>query len=181
MRGMALAFAVLMVGCVNPTANRAFSPSAAEVQLADLMARRLEIARHVAWVKFQNGLPVSDPQREAELLASLIRQGSQMGLAAGEVEIFFQAQIRASCRVQEELIGSWRRGATLPAFAPWDLRRHIRPKLDEISAGMLAALKLQTAAGRRGFGNYAATVMRQRGFSWSVARAATAPLRQARR
>ncbi len=176
-RWMVLAFAVLVAGCANPAANRAFSPATAEWQLADLMARRLEIARHVAWVKFQNGLPVSDPQREAELLASLVEQGARMGLPANDVDVFFQAQIRASRRVQEELISSWRRGATLPAFAPWDLRRHIRPKLEEVSAGMLSALKSQTAAGRRGFENYAASVMRERGFSWSVARAAAAPLR----
>lgn len=176
-RGMVLAFAVLLAGCATPPPGGNFSPTAVEVQLVDLMARRLEIARHVAWVKFQNGLPVSDPKREAELLSSLVQQGSRLGVPAGDVEIFFNAQIRASCRVQEELIRSWRRGATLPAFAPWDLRRHIRPKLDEISAGMLVSLKVQPAANRPEFAAYAETGLRQRGFSWSVARTATAPLR----
>lgn len=177
LRGAVVALVAFLAGCAAPSAGKTFVPTVAEARLADLMARRLEVARHVAWVKFQNGLPVSDPKREAELLASLVRQGAQLGVPAGDVEIFFKAQIRASCQVQEELIRSWRRGGALPAFAPWDLRRHIRPKLDEISAGMLAALKVQLTEGRPEFGAYVTMTLRQRGFSRSVAQIATAPLR----
>ncbi len=143
--GMALAFTVLIAGCASPTEEKTFSPTTGEPQMAELMARRLEIARRVAWVKFQNGLPVSDPKREAEMLASLVHQGEQLGLPSGEVEVFFKAQIRASRQVQENLIRSWRRGAPLPAYPPWDLRRHLRPELDKINSAMLALLKAQRA------------------------------------
>lgn len=165
----------LLAGCVHQPSRPAFTPSRAEVRLADLMAERLEIARHVAWVKFQNNLPVADPTREAELLASLVSQGAAAGLEPAVVTEFFSAQIRASRRVQEELIGSWRKGAALPAFPPWDLRRHIRPKLDRISTDMLDELRGE-ASWTRGFRDYAAGVLRQRGFSFSVIRQAVSPL-----
>jgi chorismate mutase len=175
LRGAALALAVFLAGCAHPPQKPSFTPSPAEVRLAELMAERLEIARHVAWVKFQNNLPVADPAREAELLASLVSQGAALGLAEPLVTEFFSAQIRASRRVQEELIGAWRKGAALPAYPPWDLRRHIRPKLDRISAEMLDGLR-QEASWRPGFDAYAASVLRQRGFSFFVIRQAVAPL-----
>lgn len=165
-------------GCVAPEATLTFQPTAKETQFADLMADRLVLAGQVAWVKFQNNLSIYDPKRETELLASLVRQGSEMGIPSQAVEVFFRAQFQASREVQAGLIGGWKNGDPLPAFPPWDLRRHIRPKLDRISAGLLGGLKDRTSLQRPGFAAYADRVIRQRGLSRLAARQATAPLRR---
>lgn len=162
-----------MGGCAAP-AHRAFVPSPSETRVAALMAQRLEVARHVAWVKFQNSRPVTDPKREAELLESLVRQGSSLGVPAGRVERFFTAQILASRREQTDRIAGWTRGEPLPAFAPWDLNRHIRPKLDAISSALLAELR-EAPAWKPGFAAYARFILRQHGFSWAVAHRAARP------
>lgn len=178
-RALTLSLVTLCLwGCAAPDATQTFIPTAKEAQFARLIADRLELARHVAWVKFQNKLPISDPKRETELLASLVRQGSEMGIPSQEVEVFFRAQFQASREAQAGLIEGWRKGNPLPAFPPWDLRRDIRPKLDKISAGLLGGLKDRTALQRPGFAAYADQVIRQRGFSWRDARHATAPLRR---
>jgi chorismate mutase-like protein len=169
-----LAVAGLISGCVHPGARQAFEPTASERKLAEAMAQRLEVSRHVAWAKFQNNQPVRDAKREAEVLASLTQQGEAAGLSGEAVNAFFAAQIRASRREQTQLISSWKRGGTLPAYAPWDLKRHIRPKLDAISREMVQALRTPP---RPGFAKFAEAYLRQQGFSRSVAATAVSPLR----
>ena len=160
-------------GCVLTEPKEAFVPTPSENRLIEAMVRRLDLSRQVAWVKFQNNIPVSDPKREAEVLASLVTKGNELGLAPRTVELFFTAQIRASRTIQSELIGAWKHGATVPAFPPWDLKRHIRPRLDAVSNDMLAALRTPP---QRGFRHFAYKSLRQRGFSHAVASAAVAPL-----
>lgn len=167
--------ACLAFGCAG---RSRFSPSPAEIRLVELMAQRLEMAREVAWIKFENNAPVKDRKRESELLVSLVAQGTQAGIPAAEVESFFQAQIRASRQVQSGLIFGWRRGRTLPAIPPRDLRRDIRPQLDRISAELLRELAAGTGRGANpALAGYAESVLRSRGFSWYVARIAADPLR----
>jgi chorismate mutase-like protein len=166
-------FAGFLPGCAQTRQPQAFAPTPAESQLVEAMARRLDLARHVAWVKFQNNLPVSDPKREAELLASLVEKGQGMGLSSETVTGFFVAQIAASRNEQEDLIRAWKRGATLPVFPPWDLKRHIRPRLDTVSNEMLNALRSPL---QPGFGKYAYSILRQRGFSRAAVSAAVGPL-----
>ncbi len=141
------------------------------------MVQRLEVAREVAWIKFLNHLPIRDPQREAELVNRMVTEGQAQGLNATVVSEFFTAQIAASCRVQEESIRFWQRGGTLPAYAPRDLKRDIRPQLDKIGANLLRELaRVENQKSTVGFETYAYNTLRQRGFSWRVARLAVGPL-----
>jgi chorismate mutase-like protein len=167
-----LVIAVLS-GCVQFGGRQTFAPSPSETQLVEAMAQRLEVSRHVAWVKFQNNLPVRDVRREAEVLAAVVRQGTNEGLGAKVVQRFFAAQIRASRGEQAHLIASWKRGGSLPAYPPWDLNRHIRPKIDAINRDMLQALRTPP---RPGFRRYACTFLRQQGSCREAASAAVAPL-----
>lgn len=176
---LAVILASVAFGCAG---RSGFTPTPAETRTVELMAQRLEVARDVAWIKFQNNAPVQDRQREAELLASLVAQGTQAGIPAPQVAAFFTAQIRASRQVQSGLIFGWRRGRALPASPPWDLRRDIRPQLDRISAELLQELAGGTArGGNAALADYAERVIRARGFSWYVARIAADPLRRASR
>ena len=165
-----------LFACAGPKAAPA--PTPITNRLTVLMVERLAIAREVAWLKFQNDLPVKDPKRESELLARLVAQGNALGLSPAVTEAFFEAQIRASCTVQEELIRGWKRGDTLPAFAPKDLVRDIRPRLDTISQQMLEELALLEKDSRnQPTASMVLHALRDHGFSWRVAWEATAPLR----
>jgi len=142
------------------------------------MAQRLELARHVAWAKFQNDAKVSDPKRESELLATLELQARDTGLPEEIGRNFFQAQIAASRQVQEKLISHWKRGGTLPAIPPMDLRSDIRPRLDAISQELLRDLAvIGKTPFQPGLSGYAEQTLVARGFSRSIARQAAAPLR----
>jgi chorismate mutase len=163
----------LLAGCVHPAARQGFSPTPSESRLADAMARRLEVSRRVAWVKFLDNRPVRDDRREAEILAEVVRLGEGSGLSARTVGKFFAAQMRASRKEQERLIASWKRGGTLPAYPPQDLKTHIRPELDGINRQMLEALRVPP---RPGTGRFVYGVLREWGFSPFVAGAAVAPL-----
>ncbi len=169
---------ILLAGCGTIAPSRTFVPSPTEVHLVDLMARRLELARHVAWAKFQNDAKVGDPKRESELLAARELQARETGLPEEIARDFFQAQIVASRQVQEILISKWKRGGTLPAIPPRDLRFDIRPRLDVISRELLRDLALITKMPfKPGLAGYAEQTLAARGFSPSIAREASAPLR----
>lgn len=172
---IALCLLSLLGGCSPQTkAVRIASPVS---PLVELITRRLDLARQVAWIKYQNNLPIYDAAREKELLASLVEQGVREGLPAKEVETFFAAQIRASRQVQADLIHKWKRGGLLPAFPPQDLRRDIRPKLDAVSAQMLRELvRLRTLSARPGLAAETRRVILSQGYSWQVARFAASPL-----
>jgi chorismate mutase-like protein len=164
---------IVLAGCATRPSGP--SLSAAEARLGDLMAERLEVSRCVAWFKFQNNLPVRDAAREAEVVANFVADGTRRGLPESRTQPYITAQIRASRLVQQELIAGWRHGGTLPAYPPWDLKRHVRPRLDRIGREMLETL------GQVGRSPTVAAALechlRTKGFSWFAARAAVAPLR----
>lgn len=155
----------VVTGCAAPKHVAAPTGSAGP-RLLELMIQRLEIAQNVAWVKFVNHMAVSDPKRESEMLAALVERGHAMGVSEQRVTQFFTAQIAASRRYQEDLMYRWKRGATLPALPPQDLKRDIRPKLDAINSEMLSELARGETYGLR---NAALTAMTQRGLPRDVA------------
>lgn len=159
------------------TTPKQISVSPAETSLTELMASRLEISREVGWIKFLNHIPVRDPEREAQLITRMVTEGQALGLKPQTVEAFFKAQIKASCQVQAESIRYWNRGGTLPTYAPRDLKRDIRPALDQIGAKILRELaRIEAQKTTSGFESYAYHLLRQRGFSSTVSRIAVAPL-----
>ena len=105
--------------------------------LADLSARRVQLADAVAASKRASGKPVEDPAREAEQLSSLVERAGRLGLDADTARDFFRAQIEANKLVQYRLLandtGMGSRQATPDLQA-------IREDLDTINAGMLRLL-----------------------------------------
>lgn len=173
-----LAALVLLLGlggCATQGPNAGFRPTADQARLVALVEQRLEIARRVAWIKYQDSLPVKDAKREAALMDSLVKQGRVVGLPEARVRSFFGAQIEASCEVQAHLIYRWKRGATLPTYPPQDLKKEIRPQLDAISAEMLVKLR-KVGTDNPGLQTYAWKLLRKNGFSWRVAGLASYPL-----
>lgn len=154
---------------LSSCATGEFRNTAATDRLADGMVERLVIARDVAWTKARSGAPVLDPQRETALLAALVTRGKEAGLDRARVERFFVAQIAASREVQTELLAAWAAGgAKRPQTEPLDLRTQIRPRMDAVSAALIAALAEHPAEVTSAQRARIASVLRAHGFSDAV-------------
>ncbi len=146
-------------------------PSAPD-RLTQLMIERLEVARKVAWAKYQNSQPILDAERERDVLSARIEAGSRLGLPPERVGEFFTQQMAASRSEQASVIRLWSRGAELPPWGPLELREDLRPELDRIDRALLAELAtgdLPLAASTR-------TALRERGFSIRTANLAVEAL-----
>lgn len=69
-------------------------------ELAELLARRAELARRAARAKSALGVGIVDPARERSLLAERRAWAEELGLPADELEEVFRAVVRLSRRVQ---------------------------------------------------------------------------------
>ena len=108
--------------------------------LRALIDERLLLAPDVARFKWNHHLAIEDLAREAQVIAALGRQASELGVPQPWAEAFFRAQIEASKTVQNELFQGWdvfKRGQF--PDAP-DLAAVTRPKLDQLTTRLLHAL-----------------------------------------
>lgn len=109
--------------------------------LLSLMRRRLELMEEVAIYKWVNKLPVSDPERERQLLDGLLQRAANQKIDPDLVRAFFQAQFAAARAYQEERMRKWNAPDRSMSFlrVP-DLQSDIRPRIDQLSNDLLAAL-----------------------------------------
>jgi chorismate mutase len=114
-------------------------------RLVATSAQRLIIAEQVALAKWDNGMPVEDVSREAQVIATAVRAGQTRGLDRTSVSNFFGAQIEANKLVQYSLLAEWRRVGKAPRHAPVDLANTIRPELDQVDTALIAELGESTA------------------------------------
>ena len=108
--------------------------------LRALIDARLMLATDVAEFKWNHHIPIEDAAREAQVIAALGHQASDLGVPQAWAEGFFKAQIEASKIAQNELFQGWdafKRGQF--ADAP-DLATVTRPKLDRITELLLHAI-----------------------------------------
>ena len=138
-----------------------------------LMTDRLIIVNEVAWCKFNSGASISDPVREAEVLADLELKAKQQGIDPALVRAFFSAQMAASRQLQSELFERWKSPAAHPSRAPADLS-HLRSLLDELTPRMLGCFHMERTPK---VAAHAESMLREQGFSPAVIALATAPLR----
>ena len=108
--------------------------------LVETSARRLAIAREVAFAKWDSQSPVEDASRDAQVIAAAVKDGETRGLDKTFVSRFFTAQIEASKVVQYVLLASWRRTGEAPAHRPMSLASTIRPKLDQLEKELVGEL-----------------------------------------
>jgi chorismate mutase-like protein len=146
--------------------------------LVRLIIARLDLAREVAWSKFSRHAKVSDPEREARVLAGMRSEGEKLGIPGDQVFLLFKPQIIASCRLQEELIAGWASDSIPRPLTPAkDLQREIRPDLDKVDAALLRVWRVLSGKAWDRADFYAALGMiEQRGFSADVAKIAARPL-----
>ena len=121
---------------------RDLSPADQFGPLVDASAHRIEIARQVAFAKWDSHRAVEDQRREEEVMSAAVAQGVARGLDGAFVGRFFQAQIDANKFVQYALLAEWRRVGNAPQHPQFDLSRTIRPELDDIQSRLIGELVL---------------------------------------
>src|ERR1700754_5143083 len=82
--------------------------------IVETSARRLNLAREVAFAKWDNGAAVEDPPREQRVIASAVAEGKIDGLDPEVVSNFFRAQIEANKVVQSSLLSTWHKEGRAP-------------------------------------------------------------------
>jgi chorismate mutase-like protein len=108
--------------------------------LIGLMRQRLELMVEVARSKWNTGSPVEDIAREQSLADDVAALAPRYGLNPQLAATFFRAQIEAAKLVESALIARWTL-AHAGAFADAaDPRAVLRPKIDRLTAELLAAL-----------------------------------------
>lgn len=107
--------------------------------LVALASQRLALAEPVARWKWAHHKAISDPTREAELLAGVAKRAAALGVDPAYARAFFEDQITASKDVQNALFASWRATRPPEGAAP-DLATSTRPQLDRLTQSMLVGL-----------------------------------------
>jgi chorismate mutase len=117
--------------------------------LVGLMHQRLDLIVEVARSKWNTGSSVEDLAREQSLADDVAGLAPRYGLDPQLAAKFFRAQIEAAKLVESALIARW----TLThaeAFADAaDQRAALRPKIDRLTAQLLAALAAVAPALKR--------------------------------
>lgn len=116
--------------------------------LVETSARRLAMARQVAFAKWDARSQVEDAAREAEVITAAVNAGQSRGLDREVVSNFFRGQIEANKLVQYSLLASWRREGAAPYHPPINLAT-VRQKLDRLQEDLIGELA-ETAALRGG-------------------------------
>lgn len=145
-------FFILVSGFINASPeegppNASIAPIAPTplASLIDSVAQRIAIADQVALSKWDNNQPIADPQREQHVLADPASHAANYHLSPDHVSRFFSDQIEANKLVQYVLFANWLRFGSAPATTRLDLKRDIRPKLDQLQVTLLQQLEQSIA------------------------------------
>lgn len=108
----------------SPTVVEDAAPSpdttenAAQIALMDAIAERLVAGQEVAAYKTANSLPISDPAREADVIAAAAAFAAEQGVDAERAKGVVTDQIAASKIVQEGFQALWGSGSEAPPADP---------------------------------------------------------------
>jgi chorismate mutase len=108
-------------------------------RLLRLMEQRLALMHDVARWKWNKELPITDPNRERELLQSVIERGRGKGLDPDLVRSFFAAQMEAARLVQQADFERWKANKQEP-FADTTSLAVLRQRIDHLNRELIDAL-----------------------------------------
>jgi chorismate mutase len=120
-------------------------PAAPRRGLADLdrvlrlMQQRLALMHEVAQWKWNAGKPITDPERERELLQSVVERGQGKGLDPDLVRPFFAAQMEAARLIQEADFERWKANKQ-GHFAETTSLVVLRQRIDKLNGELIDAL-----------------------------------------
>lgn len=75
-------------------------------QIARLLGERFAICREIALYKRAHGIPMMQPSRVAEVRARYLARGAEVDLPTDFTAELFELLIGATCRMEDELIGT---------------------------------------------------------------------------
>jgi chorismate mutase-like protein len=75
-------------------------------QIARLLGERFEICREIALYKRAHEIPMMQPDRVAAVRARYLARGAEADLPVDFTEALFELLIDATCRMEDELIGT---------------------------------------------------------------------------
>jgi chorismate mutase-like protein len=136
---------LLLVSLASSGCRPADVPVAPRRDLADLdrllrlMEQRLALMHEVARWKWDAGKPVTDPERERELLQSVVERGRGKGLDPDLVRPFFAAQMEAARLVQQADFDRWKAKEQKP-FADTKSLAVLRQRIDQLNRELIDAL-----------------------------------------
>lgn len=143
--------ATVLAGCGQPSTSSTGVPgtsAAGLAQVVQLAAERATVSDRVAAAKLGTGKPVTDPEREAVVVADARAQAARDGVDPEWVARVVLDQIAASTQVQNDLLRQWTEHPdSRPAERP-DLAQ-VRPEITRISNELVAALELAEPARRQ--------------------------------
>jgi chorismate mutase-like protein len=108
-------------------------------RLLRLMQQRLTLMHEVARWKWNAGQPVTDAQRERELLHGVVERGRGKGLDPELVRPFFAAQLEAARLVQQADFERWKANKQQP-FADAKSLAVLRQRIDQLNGELIDAL-----------------------------------------
>jgi chorismate mutase len=79
---------------------------ALDEQIARLLGERFEVCREIALHKGQEGIPMMQPERVAEVRSRYLARGGEVGLPADFTAELFEVLIAATCKMEDELMGT---------------------------------------------------------------------------
>jgi chorismate mutase len=103
------------------------------------MRQRLALMHDVARWKWNAGQPVTDPQREHDLLRSVVERGRGKGLGPALVRSFFAARMEAARLVQQADFARWKTNKQGP-FADATSLAVLRRRIDRLNRELIDAL-----------------------------------------
>jgi chorismate mutase len=136
---------LLLVWLTASACQRADVPIAPQPDMADLdpllrlMEQRLVLMHDVARWKWNERKPITDPERERELLQSVVERGRAKGLDPGFVRAFFEAQMEAARLVQQADFDRWK-GQDQAQFAETTSLTVLRQRIDRLNGEMIEVL-----------------------------------------
>jgi chorismate mutase-like protein len=108
-------------------------------RLLRLMEQRLTLMHAVARWKWNAGQPITDSQRERELLHSVVERGRGKGLDPDRVRPFFAAQMEAARLVQQADFERWQANKQEPCADTTSLAV-LRQRIDGLNRELIDAL-----------------------------------------
>jgi chorismate mutase-like protein len=136
---------LLLVSSAASGCRPADVPVAPRRDLADLdrllrlMGKRLALMHDVARWKWNADKPITDPERERELLQSVVERGRGKGLDPDLVRSFFAAQMEAARLIQQADFDRWTANKPEP-FADTTSLAVLRQRIDELNRELIDAL-----------------------------------------
>jgi chorismate mutase len=75
-------------------------------QIAGLLGKRFQVCREVAEYKSEHDIPMMQPDRVAQVRARYLARGAEVDLPDEFTAALFELLIAATCRMEDELMGT---------------------------------------------------------------------------